>query len=130
MEFISSNDDSLTCFEFSMTQYMERAETLSKLRGDSISSELKEEWMKTKVDWSSNDFTWKRQAAERFPASFLESSPENAQRMILWCLERQPSRRPSAEELLSVWLNSVGWCLFFERFLEANLRSLFSFLCR
>lgn len=81
---------------------MERAETLSKLRGESVSSELKEEWMKTKVDWSSNDPAWKGQAAERFPASFLESAPENAQRMILWCLERQPSRRPSAEELLSV----------------------------
>jgi hypothetical protein len=82
---------------------MERAETLSKLRGDSLGSpEIKEDSLRRKVDWTSGDPVWKKHALQRFPASFVESAPENAQRMILWCLERSPSRRPSAEELLSV----------------------------
>lgn len=94
----------LTCLFSGVVKYMERAETLSLLRGDSVSSELKEEWIKCKVNWSSDDPIWKEQALQRFPASFVESAPENVQRMILWCLERTPSRRPTAEELLSVRL--------------------------
>lgn len=84
--------------------YMERAETLSQLRGDTVSAELREEWARRKVDWTSDDPAWKEQAQQRFPASFLESAPENAQRMILWCLERMSNRRPTAEELLTVSL--------------------------
>ena len=78
---------------------MERAEILSKLRGDSVSPEYS---TKMKVDWTCDNPVWKEQALQRFPASFVELAPENAQRMILWCLERTPSRRPSAEDLLSV----------------------------
>ena len=42
-----------------------------------------------------------RLAFERFPKGFTEKVPKNAQRMILWCLERDPSKRPSAEALLN-----------------------------
>ena len=51
--------------------YMERAETLTVLRGDRPSSTQNETPPK-------DDF--KRRAAERFPKSFTESVPENAQR--------------------------------------------------
>lgn len=78
---------------------MERAETLTKLRGDTVSSD---DSAKGKIDWASDDPLWQQQALRRFPASFVKSAPINAQRMILWCLERTPTRRPSAEELLTV----------------------------
>ena len=35
----------------------------------------------------------------RFPAE--SNVPFNAQKIILWCLERSPKRRPSAEQLLT-----------------------------
>ena len=44
---------------------------------------------------------FKRLASTRFPESFVKSAPENAQRLILWCLERDPQKRPTAEELLT-----------------------------
>lgn len=89
---------------------MERAETLSLLRGDTVSAEAKEEWAKRKVDWTSDDPMWKELAVQRFPPSFVQSAPENAQRMILWCLERVPNRRPTAEELLTVSATTLVIC--------------------
>lgn len=71
--------------------YMERAETLTKLRGDHIASRS--------VDATNEQ---KRVRFEdRFPPSFEKSAPENVRRTILWCLERDPTKRPNAEELLS-----------------------------
>eukprot|EP00536_Pseudo-nitzschia_multiseries_P005127 jgi/Psemu1/323755/estExt_fgenesh1_pg.C_930022 len=54
--------------------YMERSETLNRL----ISGE----------------------PGERFPPAFTESAPQNAEDIIVWCLERDPAKRPSAQELL------------------------------
>ena len=71
---------------------MERSHTLAQLRGDSI---------KPKEEQSAHDdFLKKRQ--DRFPAKFIERTPENAQKIILWCLERDPKNRPTAQELLKV----------------------------
>ena len=44
---------------------------------------------------------------ERFPPAFSESAPKNAQDLIVWCLERDPAKRPSAQELLKVSLISM-----------------------
>jgi translation initiation factor 2-alpha kinase 4 len=56
--------------------YMERSETLNQLRND--------------------------QSNERFPPIFKATAPKNAQDVILWCLERDPAKRPSSQELLKV----------------------------
>lgn len=56
--------------------YMERSETLNRLRSGTPD--------------------------ERFPAAFTTSAPPNAKEIIIWCLERDPTKRPSAEELLKV----------------------------
>ena len=71
---------------------MERSHTLAQLRGDSICSEEEQS--------VNDDFFQKRQ--DRFPTKFIENTPENAQRIILWCLERDPKNRPTAQELLKV----------------------------
>jgi serine/threonine protein kinase len=78
---------------------MERAEILTTLRGDHASS--------TKVTTYHDDTEKNREQKrvrfeERFPPSFATTAPENVKNIILWCLERDPSKRPSAEELLSV----------------------------
>mmetsp|Transcript_7742 Transcript_7742/g.19117 ORF Transcript_7742/g.19117 Transcript_7742/m.19117 type:complete len:1794 (-) Transcript_7742:268-5649(-) len=54
--------------------YMERSETLNKL----ISGKPE----------------------ERFPEAFTKFAPKNAANLIVWCLERNPAKRPSAQELL------------------------------
>lgn len=56
--------------------YMERSETLKKL----ISGKPE----------------------ERFPEAFSVSAPKNAEDLIVWCLERDPAKRPSSQELLKV----------------------------
>ena len=38
----------------------------------------------------------------RFPGAFSASAPKNAEDLIVWCLERDPAKRPSAQELLKV----------------------------
>lgn len=81
--------------------YMERAMTLTTLRGDS----------KTLVDNQatkaifSNDGSiigdWEVAAHSRFPEGFCESVPASAQQLILWCLERNPNNRPTAKQILT-----------------------------
>ncbi len=66
--------------------YMERSETLNKL----ISGKPE----------------------ERFPAPFKEFAPKNAEDLIVWCLERDPAKRPSAEELLKVSMHCLFYFLF------------------
>ena len=39
---------------------------------------------------------------ERLSTQFLATTPENAQRIILWCLTADPAKRPTASELLKV----------------------------
>lgn len=55
--------------------YMERSETLNRLRSPIA-------------------------ASDRFPPLFLTKAPKNAQDVIVWCLERDAAKRPSAQELL------------------------------
>lgn len=73
--------------------YMERSETLAKLRGDSHKSKTDD----SSFTNSEDDLTARQ---SRFPKSFIEATPENAQRVILWCLDRDPQNRPSSQELL------------------------------
>ena len=85
-------------FSLPFSTYMERAETLLRLRGESpadppVSVASKKENDTTKKDW-------KAKAKERFPESFVSTAPEAAQQIILWCTESRPEDRPSAEELL------------------------------
>lgn len=69
---------------------MERAKTLTRLRAQGNQD--------MKVGGSSN--AWKEAAKEKFSEDFRNSAPENAQRLILWCLEDSPQDRPSAQKLL------------------------------
>lgn len=83
-------------FSNPFSTYMERAETLLRLRGEnpadpSLSSSKQQNG--TKKDW-------RAKAKERFPESFVSTVPEAAQQIILWCTEPRPEDRPSAEELL------------------------------
>lgn len=85
-------------FSLPFSTYMERAETLLRLRGESpadpsVSAASKKENDTTKKDW-------KAKAKERFPESFVSTAPEAAQQIILWCTESRPEDRPSAKELL------------------------------
>jgi serine/threonine protein kinase len=82
--------------------YMERADTLTTLRGDrSIHPYDKGSQTKEQLPTEVGKQDFRRRALERFPESFISSAPASAQRIILWCLERDPTRRPGAEELLS-----------------------------
>jgi len=65
---------------------MERAETLTKLRGEGVHE--KDEKKRVRFE-------------DRFEDPFSKSAPENVQRIILWCLDRDPAKRPTAEELLA-----------------------------
>jgi len=78
----------------------ERIHVLARLRQD--------EFPHCKVGRRTTTFTglresadnWSSEAKSRFPDDFCSYVPENAQRLILWCLEKNPSHRPSAKELL------------------------------
>lgn len=77
--------------------YMERADTLTKLRGDHVHPHKAGEG-----GHAENEKGEKRVRFEdRFPPSFAKSVPANVKNIILWCLERDPPKRPSAEELLA-----------------------------
>ena len=75
--------------------YMERAETLTRLRGDHASRVS----IGNPRTMASHDFC--ALAAERFTPNFISSTTEQCQRIILWCLEREPKSRPNAEDLLA-----------------------------
>lgn len=43
---------------------------------------------------------WKQHAELRFPPEFYNYCPENAQKLIIWCLQHDPEERPSVDEIL------------------------------
>jgi len=85
--------------------FMERAEVLTTLRGETRNTAAGS----TPIEESTSLFNeegvvigdWNHLAGQRFPEHFRSNVPENAQKIILWCLERSPNRRPSAKQLLS-----------------------------
>lgn len=91
--------------------YMERSETLRRLRGEvhqpsaasdsNLSSGANERNINPNRRSTKQEDIWALRQ-ERFPPSFLETTPENAQRIILWCLASNPAKRPTAAELLKV----------------------------
>jgi translation initiation factor 2-alpha kinase 4 len=74
--------------------YMERAENLTLVRGDHATATT----IISSSSMTSKEF--QQLAAARFPAHFREHVSENAQRLILWCVSRDASKRPTAQELL------------------------------
>jgi serine/threonine protein kinase len=62
--------------------YMERSETLNRLRSVTTPSSAT------------------AKSSDRFPPAFLDTAPKQAHDLIVWCLERNPAKRPSAQELL------------------------------
>jgi translation initiation factor 2-alpha kinase 4 len=62
--------------------YMERSEILTRLRSPTTSLGAA------------------GKTSDRFPPSFLVKAPKNAQEVIVWCLEHDATKRPSAQELL------------------------------
>jgi len=83
---------------------MERADILTALRGEPRSAVIKGKHSKDAMEPLFSDTgdiigDMKQHIALRFPEG--TSIPLNAQKIILWCLERSPSRRPTAEQLLA-----------------------------
>jgi hypothetical protein len=78
---------------------MERSETLTKLRGEDQHHPHREDADKKNAD--PEEGTWALREV-RFHATFRAKTPENAQRIILWCLASNPAKRPTASELLKV----------------------------
>ena len=82
---------------------MERANVLTQLRGDNIPPGNEKELLES----SAHSFTevaadWKLGIVNRFPDNFCKNVPENVQKIIIWCLNRSPRKRPLAQTLLSV----------------------------
>jgi hypothetical protein len=78
---------------------MERSETLRRLRGEFRNYiTIGEKKIFTMEDaWANR--------AQYFPSAFIEKTPENAQRLVLWCLAPDPAQRPTAQELSKVRAN-------------------------
>lgn len=70
----------------------ERAETLEKLRSMQISAPEENNMLE-------ND-TWKEHADRQFTEGFRNVCPQNAQKLILWCLQHNPDNRPTVGEIL------------------------------
>ncbi len=95
---------------FPFSTRMERATTLQKLRGDNVGGNLSHQVDKeisttsvenpNEVEYIVDSEGWKEQAQQRFPKSFTEEATSEIQKLILWCLERSPEKRPTAEQLL------------------------------
>jgi hypothetical protein len=96
---------------FHFSTRMERATTLQTLRGDNIGGSssychLDKELSSSsianpkEVKYIIDSDGWKEQALQRFPKSFREEVAPEIQKLILWCLERSPEKRPTAEQLL------------------------------
>lgn len=81
---------------------MERSDTLQRLRGGGHHHGHHHHNDPRKNDSSTGSKDPWDLRHDRFPVSFIESTPENAQRIILWCLASDPAKRPTAEELLKV----------------------------
>jgi serine/threonine protein kinase len=74
--------------------HMERAKTLTNLRSErpaTVDSTGETDW--TSIAKPS----FERIAEACFPSKFRSTVPENALRIILWCLETNPNRRPSGK---------------------------------
>ena len=83
--------------------YMERAENLTRLRGDSrdvVQSLSKEASAPLFTKEGAIIGDWEAVADRRLPPEFRASVPENAQKLILWCTEPEDNR-PSAKQILS-----------------------------
>ena len=88
---------------------MERSETLKRLRGEGQHhshhhSHKYHGDVKVKPGYKpagDSEDLWDHRH-ERFPGYFIKSTPENAQKIILGCLNPNPAKRPTAAELLKV----------------------------
>ena len=86
--------------------FMERAVMLTALRGEERSGMLEKytpgEEEKEALFSEEGEIVgdWKHVSEQRFPESFRTNVSLNAQKIILWCLEQSPKRRPSAKQLL------------------------------
>lgn len=78
----------------------ERIHILARLRQDEIPHCKADRLTTTFTGPREREENWASEVKSRFPDDFCSYVPENAQRLILWCLEKVPSNRPSAKELL------------------------------
>lgn len=85
--------------------YMERAENITRLRGDSSRDVVRSLSKEASAPLFTKDGAiigdWEEVADRRLPPELRASMPENAQKLILWCTERSPENRPSAEQILN-----------------------------
>jgi len=103
-------------FHSPFSTQMERAENLERLRGNRKILGRKDFTNSTPVIEADSQEVSENQPSGckyvhddisvscRFPVGFRELAPENCQKIILWCLDHSPERRPSAEELLGTEL--------------------------